>query len=46
MRQEFKHQIIELLDAHRIMTIATNRPDGWPQAIVVDTPTMGLSSIV
>jgi len=25
-------KILELLD-HRIMTVATNRPDGWPQAI-------------
>jgi PPOX class probable F420-dependent enzyme len=32
---EFKRQIVDLLDQHRIMTIATNRPDGWPQATVV-----------
>jgi general stress protein 26 len=35
MKQVFKRQIIELLDKHRIATIATNRPDGWPQATVV-----------
>lgn len=35
MKRAFKRQIIELLDRHRIMTIATNRPDGWPQATVV-----------
>jgi len=35
MKHEFKRQIIDLLDRHRIMTIATNRPDGWPQATVV-----------
>jgi len=35
MKANFKEQIIELLDQHRIMTIATNRPDGWPQATVV-----------
>jgi nitroimidazol reductase NimA-like FMN-containing flavoprotein (pyridoxamine 5'-phosphate oxidase superfamily) len=26
---------IEILDSHRIMTIATVRPDGWPQATIV-----------
>jgi nitroimidazol reductase NimA-like FMN-containing flavoprotein (pyridoxamine 5'-phosphate oxidase superfamily) len=26
---------VEILDAHRIMTIATVRPDGWPQATIV-----------
>jgi nitroimidazol reductase NimA-like FMN-containing flavoprotein (pyridoxamine 5'-phosphate oxidase superfamily) len=30
-----KAQIVGILDAHRIMTIATNRPDGWPQATIV-----------
>lgn len=28
-------KIRALLDAHRIMTIATLRPDGWPQATTV-----------
>jgi Pyridoxamine 5'-phosphate oxidase len=42
MKQQFKHQIIELLDSHRIMTIATNRPDGWPQATVVGYANDGL----
>ncbi len=35
MKQELKRQIVGLLDQLRIMTIATNRPDGWPQATVV-----------
>jgi general stress protein 26 len=35
MKKAFKRQIIELLDRHRIMTIATNREDGWPQATIV-----------
>jgi nitroimidazol reductase NimA-like FMN-containing flavoprotein (pyridoxamine 5'-phosphate oxidase superfamily) len=35
MEQELKRLIVDLLDQHRIMTIATNRPDGWPQATVV-----------
>ncbi len=35
MKQVLKRQVIELLERHRIATIATNRPDGWPQATVV-----------
>ena len=35
MKKALKRQIIELLDRHRIMTVATNRPDGWPQATMV-----------
>ncbi|HXF87145.1 MAG TPA: pyridoxamine 5'-phosphate oxidase family protein [Xanthobacteraceae bacterium] len=42
MKQQFKRQIVELLNAHRIMTIATNRPDGWPQATVVGYANDGL----
>jgi nitroimidazol reductase NimA-like FMN-containing flavoprotein (pyridoxamine 5'-phosphate oxidase superfamily) len=42
MKSEFKRQIIELLDEHRIMTIATNREDGWPQATVVGYANDGL----
>jgi general stress protein 26 len=42
MKQEFKRRIVSLLDAHRIMTIATNRPDGWPQATVVSYANDGL----
>ncbi len=30
-----KQKILALLEAHRIMTIATLRPDGWPQATTV-----------
>ena len=30
-----KSKILELLDRHRLMTVATNRPDGWPQATTV-----------
>jgi nitroimidazol reductase NimA-like FMN-containing flavoprotein (pyridoxamine 5'-phosphate oxidase superfamily) len=30
-----KSKILELLDQHRLMTLATNRPDGWPQATTV-----------
>lgn len=42
MKREFKRQIIDLLDAHRTMTIATNRPDGWPQATTVSYANDGL----
>ena len=42
MKQEFRRQIVSLLDAHRIMTIATNRTDGWPQATVVGYANDGL----
>lgn len=30
-----KSLILRLFDEHRVMTIATNRADGWPQATVV-----------
>ena len=42
MKREFKRQVIELLDHHRIMTVATNREDGWPQATVVGYANDGL----
>jgi len=42
VKQEFRRQIIDLLDEQRIMTIATNRPDGWPQATVVGYANDGL----
>ena len=35
MSPEIKSKILSILDAHRIMTIATLRPDGWPQATTV-----------
>jgi nitroimidazol reductase NimA-like FMN-containing flavoprotein (pyridoxamine 5'-phosphate oxidase superfamily) len=42
MKREFKQQIVDLLNRHRIMTIATNRADGWPQATVVGYANDGL----
>ena len=42
MNREFKQQIVDLLNQHRIMTIATNREDGWPQATVVGYANDGL----
>ena len=35
MDQAIERKIVELLDQHRLMSIATNRPDGWPQATTV-----------
>jgi len=35
MDNTLKSKILELLDQHRLMTVATNRPDGWPQATTV-----------
>jgi nitroimidazol reductase NimA-like FMN-containing flavoprotein (pyridoxamine 5'-phosphate oxidase superfamily) len=33
MDKTLREKILDLLERHRIMTVATNRPDGWPQAI-------------
>ncbi len=35
MDETLEKKILDLLDQHRIMTVATNRPDGWPQATTV-----------
>ncbi len=35
MDDKIREKILGLLDQHRIMTIATLRPDGWPQATTV-----------
>lgn len=35
MDEEIRNKILTLLDQHRIMTVATLRPDGWPQATTV-----------
>lgn len=35
MKQKPKDLILRLLNEHRVMTLATNRPDGWPQATMV-----------
>ena len=42
MKRAFRDLIIRLLDEHRILTIATNRPDGWPQATIVSYCNDGL----
>ena len=35
MDEALRRKILAILDEHRIMTIATLRPDGWPQATTV-----------
>lgn len=42
MDESIRRKIEALLDAHRIMTIATLRPDGWPQATTVGYVNEGL----
>jgi len=43
MNQEIKEKILALLDQHRIMTVATVRADGWPQATTVGYVNEGLT---
>jgi len=43
MDDAVKKQILALLDEHRIMTVATLRPDGWPQATTVGYVNDGLT---
>ncbi|CAB3647629.1 pyridoxamine 5'-phosphate oxidase family protein [Trinickia soli] len=43
MDDQLKEKILSLLDQHRIMTIATVRPDGWPQATTVGYVSEGLT---
>src|SRR5688572_9204804 len=43
MDDALSQKILALLDQHRIMTIATLRPDGWPQATTVGYVNEGLS---
>ena len=43
MDNEIKNKIETLLDQHRVMTVATLRPDGWPQATTVGYVNEGLT---
>jgi nitroimidazol reductase NimA-like FMN-containing flavoprotein (pyridoxamine 5'-phosphate oxidase superfamily) len=43
MEAEIRSKILTLLDQHRIMTVATLRPDGWPQATTVGYVNDGLT---
>lgn len=43
MDKTLREKILDLLERHRIMTVATNRPDGWPQATTVGYVNDGLT---
>lgn len=43
MDEALKRKILSLLDQHRIMTVATLRADGWPQATTVGYANDGLT---
>ena len=43
MDESLKAKILSLLEQHRIMTVATVRPDGWPQATTVGYASEGLT---
>jgi PPOX class probable F420-dependent enzyme len=38
-----RRTVLDLLDKHRLMTVATLRPDGWPQATTVGYANDGLT---
>lgn len=42
MMPRLKALILRVLEDHRVMTLATNRPDGWPQATIVGYVNDGL----
>lgn len=43
MDEQIRSKIRNILERHRIMTIATLRPDGWPQAATVGYVNDGLT---
>lgn len=43
MDESIRQKILSLLDRHRIMTVATLRPDGWPQATTVGYVSEGMT---
>jgi nitroimidazol reductase NimA-like FMN-containing flavoprotein (pyridoxamine 5'-phosphate oxidase superfamily) len=43
MDEKTRRKILELLEQHRLMTVATNRSDGWPQATTVGYVNDGLT---
>src|SRR6185437_14504518 len=43
MDEQLRKKILALLSQHRIMTISTLRPDGWPQATTVGYVNEGLT---
>jgi PPOX class probable F420-dependent enzyme len=43
MDEKLRRKILDILAEHRIMTVATLRPDGWPQATTVGYASDGLT---
>ena len=43
MTPALQNQVLTLLDQHRTMSLATLRPDGWPQATTVGFAHDGLT---
>jgi nitroimidazol reductase NimA-like FMN-containing flavoprotein (pyridoxamine 5'-phosphate oxidase superfamily) len=43
MDDAIRAKILKLLDQHRIMRLATMRPDGWPQVTTVGYVNLGLT---
>ena len=43
MEDAIRRKILEILDQNRLMTVATLRPDGWPQATTVGYANDGLT---
>jgi PPOX class probable F420-dependent enzyme len=43
MKETARNKIVDLLATHRLMTVATLRPDGWPQATTVGYAEIGLT---
>jgi len=43
MDEQLENKVRALLDEHRVMTVATLRPDGWPQATTVGYVNVGLT---
>ena len=44
MDEAMKQKILTILNQNRIMTVATLRPDGWPQATTVGYANEGLTA--
>jgi nitroimidazol reductase NimA-like FMN-containing flavoprotein (pyridoxamine 5'-phosphate oxidase superfamily) len=43
MDEAIRRQIVDILEANRVMSVATLRPDGWPQATTVGYAHEGLT---
>jgi nitroimidazol reductase NimA-like FMN-containing flavoprotein (pyridoxamine 5'-phosphate oxidase superfamily) len=43
MDEQIKRKILDILDRHRTMSVATLRPDGWPHATTVGFASDGLT---